>query len=114
MDAQTLAVLLLTLRIFAVVLLAATLVKQIKQLRTTSTDYPGVRVAVFVATVVLFLGQFIPILLDAVVAFGSYYEGRSRTPNLLATSYSLNNATKDVIIGILLFVQHYRPRRHHK
>lgn len=111
MDAQTLATLLLCLRIFAVFLLAATIVKQVKQLRTTATDYPGVRIAVFIATIVLFLGQFIPLLLDAVVAFGPYYEGRSKTPNLLAASYSLNNALKDVIIGILLAVQHYRPRK---
>jgi hypothetical protein len=111
MDAQSLAILLLCLRILAVILLAATIVKQIKQLRTTVTDYPGVRIAVFIATIVLFLGQFIPILLDAVVAFGSFYEGRNADPGLLPVSYSLNNATKDVIIGGLLFVQHYRPRR---
>lgn len=111
MEAQTLAAILLGLRILALVLLAATILKQIKQMRNTTTEYPGVRIAVFVATIVLFLGQFIPILLDAVVAFGSYYEGRPRTPNLLASSYSLNNAIKDVIIGGLLFVQHYRPRR---
>lgn len=111
MDAQTLAILLLGLRILAVLLLAATIVKQIKQLRTTETDYPGVRIAVFVATIVLFLGQFIPVLLDAVVAFGSFYEGRNSTPGFLPTSYSLNNALKDVIVGGLLFVQHYRPRR---
>lgn len=111
MDAQTLATLLLVLRIIAVVLLAATIVKQVKQLRTTTTDYPGVRIAVFIATIVLFIGQFIPILLDAVVAFGSFYQGRSSTPGLLPTSYSLNNALKDVIVGILLAVQHYRPRR---
>jgi hypothetical protein len=111
MDAQTLATLLLVLRIIAVVLLAATIVKQVKQLRTTTTDYPGVRIAVFIATIVLFIGQFIPILLDDVVAFGSFYQGRSSTPGLLPTSYSLNNALKDVIVGILLAVQHYRPRR---
>jgi len=111
MDAQTLAILLLCLRILAVVLLAATIVKQIKQLRTTSTDYPGVRIAVFIATIVLFVGQFIPILLDAVVAFGSFYEGRNAMPELLPVSYSLNNALKDVVIGTLLAVQHYRPRR---
>lgn len=111
MDAQTLATILLILRILAVVLLAATIVKQIKQLKTTTTEYPGVRIAVFIATIVLFIGQFIPILLDAVVAFGSFYEGRNSTPGLLPSSYSLNNAIKDVIIGGLLFVQHYRPRR---
>jgi hypothetical protein len=111
MDAQTLAILLLALRILAVVLLAATIVKQIKQLRTTATDYPGVRLAVFVATIVLFIGQFIPILLDSVVAFGSFYEGRNETPGLLPASDSLNNAIKDVVIGTLLAVQHYRPRR---
>lgn len=111
MDAQTLATLLLCLRIIAVVLLAATLIKQVQQLRNTVTDYPGVRMAVFIATIVLFLGQLIPLLLDAVVAFGSYYPGRNQSPDLLASSYSLNNATKDVVIGALLAVQHYRPRR---
>lgn len=111
MDAQTLAGILLVFRIFATLLLAATIIKQIKQMRTTTTEYPGVRTAVFIATIVLFLGQFIPILLDAVVAFGSHYNGRARTPSILAVSYSLNNALKDVIIGGLLFVQHYRPRR---
>ena len=111
MDAQTLAIVLLALRVIAVVLLAATIVKQVKQLRTTTTDYPGVRIAVFLATIVLFIGQFIQILLDDVDAFGSFYEGRNSTPGLLPTSYSLNNAIKDVIIGGLLFVQHYRPRR---
>ena len=110
MDAQTLATLLLCLRILAVVLLAATIVKQIKQLRTTSTDYPGVRIAVFIATIILFIGQFIPIILDVVVAFGSFYEGRNQTPELLPVGYSLNNALKDLVIGILLAVQHYRPR----
>lgn len=110
MDAQTLAILLLCLRILAVFLLGATIVKQVKQLTTTATDYPGVRIAVFIATVVLFLGQFIPLLLDAAVAFGSYYEGRNQTPELLPVGYSLNNALKDLVIGILLAVQHYRPR----
>jgi len=111
MDAQTLATLLLCLRIFALFLLAATIVKQVKQLRTTTTDYPGLRVAVFIATIVLFVGQFIPIALDAVVEFGESYSGRSVNPAALPVSYSLNNAIKDVVIGALLAVQHYRPRR---
>ena len=111
MDAQTLAILLLVLRIFAVLLLAVTIAKQIHQLRHTTTEYPGLRIAVFLATIVLFVGQFIPILLDSVVAFGSSYNGRSSQPGLLPTSYSLNNAIKDVIIGALLAIQHYRPRK---
>jgi hypothetical protein len=110
MDAQTLAAVLLALRILAVILLAATLIKQVKQLRTTTTDYPGVRWMVFFATIVLFIGQFIPITLDAVVAFGDSYTGRSVNPAALPVSYSLNNAIKDVVIGALLAVQHYRPR----
>ena len=77
----------------------------------SQSRYPDVRIAVFVATIVLFVGQFIPILLDAVVAFGSFYEGRNATPEVLPASYSLNNALKDVVIGTLLAVQHYRPRR---
>lgn len=110
MDAQTLAAVLLALRILAVILLAATLIKQVKQLRTTKTDYPGVRWMVFIATIVLFVGQFIPITLDAVVVFGDSYAGRTVNPAALPVSYSLNNAIKDVVIGALLAVQHYRPR----
>lgn len=111
MDAQSLASLLLGLRIIAVILLVATVVKQIDLLRNTVTEYPGVRWAVFIATIVLLVGQFIPMLLDSVVAFGKSYPGRSTTPNILGSSYALNNAIKDVIIGALLTIQHYRPRR---
>lgn len=110
MDTQTLAAVLLSLRIIAVILLVAVIIKQIKQLRTTSTEYPAVRVTIFVLTIVLLLGQFIPILLDAVVTFGSSYTGRSSSPSLLPTSYALNNAGKDVIIGALLAFLYYRPR----
>lgn len=110
MDAQTLATILFSLRIIAVVLLVATVAKQVKQLRTTTTKYPGVRISIFIATLLLLIGQFIPLLLDAVVAFGASYPGRSSAPSLLPTSYAVNNAVKDVIIGTLLAIQHYRPR----
>lgn len=111
MDAQTLAIILLAMRILAVALLVATIAKQIKQMRTTTTEYPGVRIGVFIATVVLLVGQFIPMALDAAVAFGTHYEGRSVHPATLPVSYALNNAVKDVVIGGLLAAQHYRPRR---
>lgn len=111
MDAQTLAAILLALRILAVILLIATIVKQVKQIRTTRTQYPGVRIAVFVATIVLLLGQIIPIILDTVVVFGSMYPGRNPAPALLPSSYALNNAVGSVVIAALLAIQHYRPRR---
>lgn len=108
MDAQTLATILLIMRIFAAIILFAVLVKQIINLRTTKTDYPGVRIAVFVGTIILFVGQFIPGLLDAIVAFGGQYAGgRSRTPNPLGAAYALNNAGKDLVIGSLLAVLHF-------
>lgn len=111
MDAQTLAVTLLILRIIAVILLVAVIVKQAKLLRTTSTEYPALRVAILVATVVLLVGQIVPIVLDATVAFGTPYTGRSLNPQPLPVSYALNNAIKDVIIGALLAFQYYRPRK---
>lgn len=109
MDAQLLAAILLALRILAVILLAAVIYVQIKQLRTTSTQYPGVRLSIFILTIVLLIGQFIPILLDSAVAFGETYNGRSANPAALPVLYSLNNAIKDVIIGALLVFVHYRP-----
>lgn len=111
MDAETLALTLLAMRILAVILLAATIIKQIIQIRTTTTEYPGLRYGVFIVTIILFAGQFIPIILDAVVAFGNSYTGRSLKPAVLPVSYSLNNAIKDVLIGALLAIQHYRPRK---
>lgn len=108
MDAQTIATLLLVMRLIAVVLLVAVIIKQIKNLRTLHTDYPAVRITVLVLTAVLLVGQFIPILLDAIVSFGGTYAGR-RTPAVLGVAYALSNATKDVVIGALLAFLHYRP-----
>lgn len=111
MDAQTLATILLGLRIVAVVTLVAVIFKQIKQLRTTTTEYPAVRIGVFIATIVILLGQFIPITLDSIVVFGSTYAGRNTTPTVLSSTYALSNAGQDVIIGLLLAFQHLRPRK---
>lgn len=108
-NAQTLAIILLLERLLATGLIVAVIVKQIKNIRTLHTDYPVVRWAVLVLTIVLLVGQFVPIILDSVVSLGRFYPGRNQSPNLLAVSYSLNNATKDVIIGALLFFLHYRP-----
>lgn len=107
-DAQMLAMILLILRVIAVGLLVAVLWRQIVNIRTFRTDYPMVRYAIFAATIVLLFGQFIPILLDAVVAFGSTYQGRDNAPDALPVAYALNNAGKDVVIGALLAFIHYR------
>lgn len=112
MNAQELATVLLIMRIIATIILTVVIFKQIKQMRTTATKYPAVRIAVHVLTIVLFAGQFIPILLDAIVAFGDSYAGRSATPNLLGASYALNNAGKDIIIGALLAFIHFPPKHH--
>lgn len=111
MEAETLALTLLAMRVIAILLLGATIFKQITQIRTTTTEYPGLRYGIFIATIILFIGQFIPLVLDAVVAFGSTYQGRNINPTTLPVIYSINNAVKDVIIGALLTFQHYRPRK---
>jgi len=113
-DAQTQVSLLLAMRVIAAIVLFAVLVKQVINLRTTETDYPGVRWAVFAGTLILFLGQFIPALLDAVVAFGSFYEGRNRNPNILGSAYAFNNAGKDLVIAALLAVLHFSSRHPNK
>lgn len=110
-DAQSVATILLSLRVIAVLLLAAVVSKQIHYLRTTQTKYPAVRITVMILTATLLIGQVIPIILDTVVAFGSIYPGRNPAPNSLAVSYSMNNAIKDVIIGALLVFLYYRPQK---
>lgn len=114
MDAQTLALTLLAMRFIAVALLIAVIVRQVKQIRTTTTKYPAIRISILILTIVLLIGQFIPIALDSVVAYGSHYDGRNPTPNLLPVAYSLNNAAKDVVIGSLLMFIHYRRYPKHK
>lgn len=108
MDAQLLAIILLSLRIIAVGLLLAVIIKQIMQIRTTVTNFPAVRGAILVLTIVLLLGQILPIVLDSVVAFGSTYAGRNISPTSLNAGYSLSNATKDVVIGALLAFLYFR------
>jgi hypothetical protein len=108
-DAQTLAAILLGLRVLAVILITSVLVRQIHNLRRLRTDYPAVRVTVLILTIVLLIGQIIPVFLDAIVAFGSTYSGRSTNPNVIGASYAINNAVKDVIIGALLSFLYFRP-----
>lgn len=109
MEAAQLALLLILLRIIAVGLLTATLVQQIHRLRSTATEYPGVRLAVFSVTILLLFGQVIPIILDVSAAFGPTAI-RAADYKILGSAYAINNAVKDVLIGALLAVQYYRPR----
>lgn len=111
MTGVELAVVLLGMRVVATIVLVAVLIKQIINLRTKQTDYPVVRWGIFAATIILLLGQFIPITLDTAVAFFEGYEGRHRQPNLLSSSYALNNATKDLVIAGMLALMHYWPGR---
>lgn len=108
-DPITLASILLGMRIVALILIGAVLTRQIRNLRRLQTEFPAVRWSIFILTVVLFLGQFIPILLDASVALLGGSGGRSANPSLLGASYAINNATKDVIIGVLLCFIYFRP-----
>lgn len=108
-DAQTLAGILLGLRVIAVILIGAVLIRQIQNIRKLRTDYPAVRLTVLILTIVLLVGQLIPVLLDSIVAFGSTYAGRSANPNIIGASYAVNNAVKDVIIGALLCFLYFRP-----
>lgn len=108
LDPQTIASVLLVLRIIAFLLIGAVLVKQVRNMRNLVTDYPGVRITVFVLTLVLFVGQIIPITLDTIVAFTEQQVGRTANPSLLGVAYAGNNAIKDVVIGALLYFLHYR------
>ena len=108
-EAQTLAIISLTMRLIAASLIAVVLYRQIWNIRHLATDYPVVRMTVLLLTITLFVGQLLPIVLDTVVSLGNLYPGRNPLPNGYAISYTLNNATKDIVIGALLVFLHYRP-----
>ena len=108
LDPQTLAAILLALRIIAAGLLIAVIVRQIHNLRNLRTDYPAVRMVVFLLTLTLLIGQIIPMILDSVVLLYGGYPGRAMNPHILGVSYAINNALKDVIIGALLCFLYFR------
>lgn len=110
LDPNTLALILLGFRIVATGLIGAVLIKQIHNMRHLETDYPAVRITVFLLTLVLLIGQLIPMTLDAVVAFSDNMIGRHRNPNILSYGYAINNAVKDVTIGALLTFLHFRTQ----
>lgn len=105
---QTLAVISLALRVVATILIGAVIIKQIQNMRRLTTDYPAVRITVFLLTLTLLIGQIIPITIDSIVVFTNDTAGRLTNPNALSYVYSINNAVTDVVIGVLLVFLHFR------
>jgi hypothetical protein len=109
MTAYTLAITLLCIRFAALGLLSAVLVKQLQNIKAYDTDYPSIRYTILILTIILTVGQLVPILLDGSALFAGV-QLRASHPAPLATAYTLNNAVKDLAIGILLCFLYFRNR----
>ena len=107
LDTKTLAILLLTLRVICTALIGAVLVRQIKNIRRLHTEYPAVRMTILLLTIILFIGQIIPIVLDGSAAFTSF--GGSGSVSTLLAAYTINNAISDIAVATLLAFLYYRP-----
>lgn len=107
-DTELIAAALLLLRIIAVLLLSAVLIRQIQNLRTLQTEYPGIRMVVFLLTLTLLLGQIYPIIQDARLLFSGGINEFMNPPYIQGVAYALNNGIKDVLCGVLLCFLYFR------
>lgn len=109
MATSIIALLLLLERLTAAGFLIAVIVKQIRQILTTATEYSALRITLMLLTVVVLMGQFVPILFDATVMVQEW--GDPDTPDALIISYTASNATASLLVSILLFVIYYRRNK---
>lgn len=106
MDTYIIASLLLAARLVSAALFLLVIIKQVRQIRYTATEYPALRMLLAILTVVLFVGQFVPIYFAGVFAIGEW--GQSETPDPLVIAYTATNALTYFIGSIVLFVIYYR------
>jgi hypothetical protein len=101
MDIKIIALTLLTARIVSVVFLLSVLRKQWAVLRTK--DHPELgtlRRVLFYLSMVIFLGQFVPILIDAATLVAQV---KRSDPNPLGVAYAYSNAFTAMISSLLLW-----------
>ncbi len=92
-EVKLLAGLLLALRLVAVSFLLLVIIRQLRLLRRTETEYTAVRIVLITLVGITFIGQFIPIIIDT----STLLRDVTGTPDGLLIAYALSNAITAVI-----------------
>lgn len=102
MDIKTIALTLLILRLIAVYFMSLVLKRQLGLLRDNySPELRGTRIILFVLAMVIFVGNFVPILIDTLTIFGSV--ARSQ-PLTIGITYAYSNALTAAVAGITFWL----------
>lgn len=103
MDIQTIAALLLALRLISAGFLLLVLAKQITLVRLPAKRYVKLtRVALLALTCAVFIGNIIPIYIDWATIFADLARS-TKTVNTVGIAYSLDNATTAALASISIW-----------
>lgn len=104
MNVKVLAAILLAERIVATFFIVAVLRIQLKLLRLKANDDAEyLRRLFFLLGAVIFVGQFVPIIIDVAALFFNFSKA-SGSPRPLGTAYALSNATTAIVSCLLLWL----------
>lgn len=95
-EVKLLAGLLLALRLVAVFFLLLVILRQIKLVRSTETEYTTVRIVLLTLVGITFIGQFIPIAID----LNGLLRVSSGSPSSLLVAYALSNAIISATVSV--------------
>lgn len=102
MDIHILAFILLVCRIVSVIFMGSVLLKQFKLFGTDeSRDVVIFRRVLFILALIIFLGQFVPILIDIATLVAN---AKRTNPNILGVAYGLSNAFTALLSSIAFWL----------
>ena len=102
MDIKTIAFTLLLFRIVATLFISLVLIQQVKLLRQhRGGEDSGLRKILVTLSTVIFLGQFVPIIIDSLTLFSDVQRSK---PTTIGVMYAYSNATTAAFASFLLWV----------
>lgn len=106
MNIKVIAAILLIERLFAVAFILPVLFRQYRLMGVKNNPELGwLRLALFSLSFIVFLGQFVPILIDTATLLADV---RRTTPAALGIAYAFSNATTAVLSSIVIWLIYKR------
>lgn len=103
MNIKTLAFVLLTERLISAGFIVAVLKRQLSLFRLNlDDDLHGFRLVLFCLSGAIFVGNFIPIVID-VLTLAADLKGRTTSPSPIGVAYAASNATTAVISSVFVW-----------
>lgn len=104
MDIKTIALLLLIGRLTAFVFMGLVLSKQLKLFKATLPDsLRRVQKVLFFIALVIFVGQFIPIMIDVLTIIDSLSQKRG-SPSVVGVAYAFSNNITSILASLFIWL----------